>query len=83
MEHKENHTNNRIDGWNICTTLPRDEATSWGIGDRAPRCSPPRGAMPLWRDKLVIFLARNASDATSYFQIPTDRPVEIGTRITI
>jgi KUP system potassium uptake protein len=39
--------------------------------------------MPLWRDKLLIFLARNASDATSYFQIPTDRPVEIGTRITI
>jgi KUP system potassium uptake protein len=42
-----------------------------------------RGGMPLWQDKLFIFLARNASDATAYFQIPTDRAVEIGTRITI
>ena len=41
------------------------------------------GGMPLWQDKLFIFLARNASDATVYFQIPTDRVVEIGTRITI
>jgi len=42
-----------------------------------------KGGMPLWQDKLFIFLARNASDATAYFQIPTDRTVEIGTRITI
>jgi KUP system potassium uptake protein len=40
-------------------------------------------AMPLWQDKLFIFLARNASDATEYFRIPTDRTVEIGTRIII
>jgi KUP system potassium uptake protein len=42
-----------------------------------------KGGMPLWQDKLFIFLARNASDATAYFQIPTDRAVEIGTRIAI
>jgi KUP system potassium uptake protein len=42
-----------------------------------------KGGMPLWQDKLFIFLARNASDATAYFQIPTDRSVEIGTRIII
>ena len=41
------------------------------------------GGMPLWQDKLFIFLARNATDATAFFQIPTDRVVEIGTRITI
>jgi len=42
-----------------------------------------KDGMPLWQDKLFIFLARNASDATAYFQIPTDRAVEIGTRIAI
>ncbi len=36
--------------------------------------------MPLWRDRLFIGLARTASDATEYFQIPTGRVVEIGTR---
>jgi KUP system potassium uptake protein len=42
-----------------------------------------KGGMPLWQDKLFIFLARNASDATAFFHIPTERAVEIGTRIAI
>ena len=28
-------------------------------------------------------LARNASDASAYFQIPTGRVVEIGTQVTL
>ncbi|MHC5307051.1 potassium transporter Kup [Bartonella sp. LJL80] len=39
--------------------------------------------MPLWQDKFFIFLARTASDATEYFQIPTGRVVEIGTQVTV
>jgi KUP system potassium uptake protein len=39
--------------------------------------------MPLWQDKLFILLARTASDATEYFQIPTGRVVEIGTQVNI
>jgi KUP system potassium uptake protein len=39
--------------------------------------------MPVWQDKLFIALARNADDASSYFQIPTDRVVEIGTQVTV
>ena len=42
-----------------------------------------RSAMPRWQDRLFIALARIASDATSYFQIPTGRVVEIGTQVTI
>jgi KUP system potassium uptake protein len=57
-------------------------ATSFFLSRRSLQPSP-KGGMPLWQDKLFIFLARNASDATAYFQIPTDRAVEIGTRITI
>jgi len=42
-----------------------------------------RSAMPRWQDRLFIALARIANDATSYFQIPTGRVVEIGTQVTI
>jgi KUP system potassium uptake protein len=39
--------------------------------------------MPRWQDRLFIGLARSSDDATSYFQIPTNRVVEVGTQITI
>ena len=39
--------------------------------------------MPLFLDKLFIGLARNATDATEYFHIPTGRVVEIGTQVVI
>ena len=42
-----------------------------------------RSGMPIWQDKLFIFLAQNADDASSYFQLPTDRVVEIGTQVTV
>jgi KUP system potassium uptake protein len=39
--------------------------------------------MPKWQDRLYIVLTRVANDATSYFQIPTGRAVEVGTQVTI
>ena len=39
--------------------------------------------MPLWQDRLYVWLARNASDATSYFRLPTGRVVEIGTMVIL
>jgi len=42
-----------------------------------------RAGMPRWQDKLFIFLARNSDDASRYFQIPTNRVVEIGTQVTV
>jgi KUP system potassium uptake protein len=42
-----------------------------------------QSAMPRWQDKLFIGLMRNASDATEYFRVPTDRVVEIGAQLTI
>ena len=42
-----------------------------------------RSGMPKWQDGLYIFLAHNADDASSYFQLPTDRVVEIGTQVTV
>jgi KUP system potassium uptake protein len=37
----------------------------------------------LWRDRLFAFLARNAQRATTYFAIPDNRLVEIGSRLEI
>ena len=39
--------------------------------------------MPDWQDRLFIRLARSASDATDFFQIPTGRVVEVGTQVTV
>jgi KUP system potassium uptake protein len=40
-------------------------------------------ALPGWQGIIFRTLARNADDASSYFQIPTDRVVEIGTQVMI
>jgi len=37
--------------------------------------------MPLWQDRLVIALSRQAANATGFFAIPSDR-VELGARVT-
>lgn len=42
-----------------------------------------KGGMPLWQDRVFIALARNASNATEYFQLPTGRVVELGIQVTI
>jgi len=39
--------------------------------------------MPRWQDRLFILLAKSASDATDFFQIPTGRVVEVGTQVTV
>jgi KUP system potassium uptake protein len=39
--------------------------------------------MPRWQDRLFIALARSANDATDYFQVPTERVVEVGTQVKV
>ena len=39
--------------------------------------------MPRWQDRLFIGLARSASDATDFFQIPTGRVVEVGNQVAV
>ncbi len=57
-------------------------STSFFLSRRSVRPDP-RSGMPAWQDRLFIFLAQNADDASSYFQLPTDRVVEIGTQVTV
>ena len=39
--------------------------------------------MPWWRLWLFLFMARNATPATEFFRIPSDRVVELGVRVAI
>ena len=57
-------------------------STSFFVSRRSIKPAAHSG-MPLWQDKLFIALARNASDATDFFQIPTGRVVEVGTQVTV
>jgi KUP system potassium uptake protein len=56
--------------------------TSFFLSRRSLKPSANSG-MPVWQDKLFIWLAKSAADATEYFQIPTGRVVEVGTQVTI
>jgi KUP system potassium uptake protein len=42
-----------------------------------------RPGMARWRDKLFVFMQRNATPATAFFQIPGNRLVELGTQVEI
>jgi KUP system potassium uptake protein len=57
-------------------------STSFFLSRRALKPSAQSG-MPVWQDHLFIALARSASDATDFFQIPTGRVVEVGTQVTV
>jgi KUP system potassium uptake protein len=57
-------------------------STSFFLSRRAVRPDA-RSGMPVWQDRLFIILAKNADDASSYFGLPTDRVVEIGTQVTV
>jgi KUP system potassium uptake protein len=57
-------------------------STSFYLSRRALKPSAHSG-MPRWQDRLFIALAKSASDASDFFQIPTGRVVEVGTQLTI
>jgi KUP system potassium uptake protein len=39
--------------------------------------------MALWREKLFVSMSKNATKATEYFRIPTNRVVELGTQVEL
>ena len=57
-------------------------STSFFLSRRSVRADA-RSGMPPWQDRIFILLARNADDASSYFHLPTDRVVEIGTQVSV
>ncbi|MFC5344754.1 potassium transporter Kup [Brevundimonas staleyi] len=57
-------------------------STSFFLGRRSVVPSSSQG-MPLWQDKLYIFLMRNAANPTDFFHIPPGRVVELGTQVSV
>ena len=57
-------------------------ATSFFLGRRSVIASAHSG-MPLWQDKIFIFLMRNAANPTDFFKIPPGRVVEMGAQVTV
>ncbi len=57
-------------------------STSFFLSRRALKPATHSG-MPRWQDRLFISLAQAANDATTFFQIPSERVVEIGTQVTV
>jgi KUP system potassium uptake protein len=43
----------------------------------------PRQGMALWRERLFALMNRNATPASEFFRIPTNRVVELGTKLEI
>ncbi|MGE5240804.1 MAG: potassium transporter Kup [Bacteroidota bacterium] len=58
------------------------EDATYYIGRQSLLPSEKRG-MTLWRERLFAYFARNASDATTYYQLPSDRVVEMGFQVRI
>jgi KUP system potassium uptake protein len=42
-----------------------------------------KSELPRWQERLFIWLAGRAEDATEYFRIPSDRVVEVGTQVMV
>ncbi len=57
-------------------------ATSFFLGRRSVVPSANSG-MPMWQDRLFIFLMKNATNPTEFFHIPPGRVVELGTQVTV
>jgi KUP system potassium uptake protein len=45
-----------------------------------PRVSP---GMAMWRERLFVSMSKNAVKASEFFQIPTNRVVELGTQVEL
>jgi KUP system potassium uptake protein len=58
------------------------EATSFFLG-RERILSDRRPKMPHWQRHIFAFMTRNAFGATSYFQIPANQVVEMGTQVEL
>jgi KUP system potassium uptake protein len=57
-------------------------ATSFFLGRRSVVASATSG-MPLWQDRVFIFMLRNAANPTDFFHIPPGRVVELGAQVTV
>ncbi|TPG13570.1 potassium transporter Kup [Sphingomonas oligophenolica] len=56
--------------------------TSFFIGRNTLKPDADQG-MPLWQDRIFMFLQRNANDPTEFLQIPPGKVLELGEQVTV
>ena len=56
--------------------------TSFFLGRRTLKAAPNSG-MPQWQDKLFIALSKQAASAPDFFNLPSDRVVELGAQMKV
>ena len=56
--------------------------TSFFLGRRTLKAAPNSG-MPLWQDKLFIAMTKQAASAPDFFNLPSDRVVELGAQMKV
>ena len=56
--------------------------TSFFLGKRTIKPSV-NSDMPTWQDNLFIVLSKQATNATDFFAIPSDRVVELGAQVAV
>jgi KUP system potassium uptake protein len=66
-----------LDGWTFDMSQ-----TTFFLG-RETLISTSKPGMARWREHLFIFMSRNARNATSFFGLPPNRVVELGTQVEI
>jgi KUP system potassium uptake protein len=57
-------------------------STSYFLSRRALRASQ-SGGMPLWQDQLFIGMTKAASDASSFYRLPSNRVLELGQQFVV
>ena len=69
----------------LCASLglPFDMMSTSFFISRAMIVSSPHPGMTKWRERLFLALSKNAMNAADFFKIPTNRVIEMGTRIEI
>jgi KUP system potassium uptake protein len=73
------------DALKLCAALglPFDMMSTSFFISRAMIVSGPNPGMVKWRERLFLDLSKNAMNAADFFKIPTNRVIEMGTRIEI
>jgi KUP system potassium uptake protein len=56
--------------------------TSYFIGRNTIKPAADQG-MPMWQDRIFMFLQRNASDPTDFLRIPPGKVLELGEQVTV
>ena len=82
---------NRPDAWQSLSELGPDQGlvfdlmqTSFFLSrERVIPVAGKEGGMALWRERLFSTMQRNSGSAVEYFNIPTNRVIELGTQVEI